>query len=356
MFITISDYVVSSPLMILKEIPALKTFLATPRKIVIVGHRNPDGDAVGSTLGLQSYLNKKGHEATVVMPNEYPAFLHWMPSDGQMYKFDKQNKQSKRVLEASDIVFLLDFNALNRVGDDMQKTLEAYPNDFMMIDHHQQPEEVKYMYSDTSICSASQMVYHFMEMMEDVDLIDKTIATCLYVGIMTDTGSFRFRSTTSTTHRIIADLIDKGAENDRIHNNVYDENSYGRLLLLGQALSNLKIIPESKTAFITLTDADKQRFYFEKGDTEGVVNYALSIKGVIFAAIFIEDKEQGIVKISFRSKGSFSVNQFSRSHYNGGGHDNAAGGKSDLSIEETVTEFVALLPKYQQELQKSYEE
>ena len=341
--------------MILKNIEELKSFLEKPRNIVIIGHRNPDGDAVGSTLALQHYFVKKGHNPTVVMPNEYPEFLHWLPSNGKMYKFDKQNKQSKREIENSDIIFLLDFNTLHRVGSDMQNTLETYKNDFVMIDHHQQPDDVKYMYSDTEICSTCQMVYHFIEMMDDVNLIDKETATCIYTGIMTDTGSFRFRSTTSTTHKIIADLIDKGAENDKIHNNVYDSNSYGRLLLLGQALSNLKIYPEYKTAFITLTSQEKKKFNFEKGDTEGVVNYALSLKGIIFAAIFIEDEEQGIVKISFRSKGSFSVNQFARNHFNGGGHDNAAGGRSEVDLKETITNFTALLPQYKEQLEKSYE-
>ncbi|KGL63693.1 DHH family phosphoesterase [Polaribacter sp. Hel1_85] len=342
--------------MILKGFEALKSFLEKPRNIVVIGHRNPDGDAMGSTLALKHYFDKKGHHTTVVVPNEYPEFLHWLPGSDTTYRFDWQNTQSQRAINGSDIIFLLDFNALHRVGHDMQKTLEKYPNDFAMIDHHQQPDDVKYMYSDVTICSTCQMVYQFIEMNNDLDLIDADIATCLYTGIMTDTGSFRFRSTTSTTHRIIADLIDKGAENDKIHNNVYDANSYNRLLLLGQALSNLQILPTYKTAYITLTTEEKKRFDFQKGDTEGIVNYALSLKGIIFAAIFIEDAEQGIVKMSFRSKGSFSVNQFSRNHFNGGGHDNAAGGKSDLSIEKTVTKFVTLLPQYQKELEASYED
>ena len=341
--------------MILKGFEALKTFLEKPRNIVVVGHRNPDGDAMGSTLALKHYLDKKGHKATVVVPNEYPEFLHWLPGSETTYRFDWQNSQSQRAINASEIIFLLDFNALHRVGYDMQNTLEKYLNDFAMIDHHQQPDDMKYMYSDVEICSTCQMVYQFIEMNNDLDLIDADIATCLYTGIMTDTGSFRFRSTTSTTHRIIADLIDKGAENDKIHNNVYDANSYNRLLLLGQALSNLQILPTYKTAYITLTSEEKKRFDFQKGDTEGVVNYALSLKGIIFAAIFIEDAEQGIVKISFRSKGSFSVNQFARNHFDGGGHDNAAGGKSDLSIEKTITKFTSLLPDYKKELQTSYE-
>ena len=341
--------------MILKGFDELKKFLETPKNIVIVGHRNPDGDAVGSTLALGHYLSKKGHNSTVVMPNDYPDFLHWLPGSDKTYRFDWQNKQSQRAIQKSDIIFLLDFNALHRVGSNMQKTLEEYSNDFAMIDHHQQPDDVKYMYSDVNICSTAQMVYQFIDMNKDVDLIDKDIATCLYTGIMTDTGSFRFRSTTSTTHRIIADLIDKGAENDRIHNNVYDANSYNRLLLLGQALSNLQILPSYKTAYITLTDEEKKRFDFQKGDTEGVVNYALSLKGIIFAAIFIEDKEQNIIKISFRSKGKFSVNQFARNHFEGGGHDNAAGGKSHLSMEETVTKFSSLLENYKSDLESSYE-
>jgi len=342
--------------MILKGFTDLKAFLTTPKNIVIVGHRNPDGDAMGSTLALKFYLEKKGHNCTVVVPNEYPDFLHWLPGSDSTYRFDWQNNQSQKAIQNSDIIFLLDFNALHRVGSDMQKTLENYKNDFAMIDHHQQPDDVTYMYSDTSICSTCQMVYQFIEMNNDLELIDADIATCLYTGIMTDTGSFRFRSTTSDTHRIIADLMDKGAENDRIHNNVYDANSYNRLLLLGQALSNLQILPSYKTAYITLTSEEKKRFDFQKGDTEGVVNYALSLKGIIFAAIFIEDSDQEIIKISFRSKGKFSVNQFARNHFSGGGHDNAAGGKSDLDMAKTVTKFTSLLPQYKSELESSYEE
>ena len=342
--------------MILKGLEELKIFLNKPRNIVVVGHRNPDGDAMGATLGLSAYLEKKGHKATVVVPNEYPEFLHWLPGSKNTYRFDWQNNQSQKAIKNSDIIFLLDFNTLHRVGSDMQNTLEKYPNDFAMIDHHQQPDDVKYMYSDTEICSTCQMVYQFIDLNNDLDLIDTDIATCLYTGIMTDTGSFRFRSTTSKTHRIIADLIDKGAKNDRIHNNVYDANSYGRLLLLGQALSNLQILPDYKTAFITLTDKEKKQFDFQKGDTEGVVNYALSLKGIIFAAIFIEDSEQNLIKISFRSKGNFSVNKFARNHFEGGGHDNASGGKSLISMEETVKKFKALVATYKNDLETSYEE
>ena len=310
---------------------------------------------MGASLGLCRYLKMKGHSPTVVVPNEYPDFLHWLPGSKATYRFDWQNSQSQRAINASDIIFLLDFNALHRVGTDMQNTLEKYQNDFMLIDHHQQPDDFSYMYSDVEMSSTCQMVYHFIEKMGDLDLIDSKISTCLYTGIMTDTGSFRFRSTTSLTHRVIADLIDKGAVNDRIHSNIYDSNSYGRMQLLGQALSNLKVLPVFKTAYITLTQEEKTINDFKKGDTEGFVNYALSIQGVVMAAIFIEDKEQGIIKISFRSKGTFSVNQFARKHFNGGGHDNAAGGKSNLSMDDTINKFNALLPDYKESLLKSYE-
>ena len=339
------------------QLQKLTRFLAIPKNIVIVPHRNPDGDAMGSTLALCQYFNSKSHNATVVAPNEYPEFLHWLPGSENVILFDKQNKQAKRAIDQSDIIFLLDFNALHRVGDDMAKTLRLYKNDFAMIDHHQQPDSIAtYLYSDTSICSTAQMVYHFLEMLNDTKSITKEMATCIYTGIMTDTGSFRFRSTTSSTHKIVADLIDKGAENDKIHNQVYDANSYNRLLLLGQALTNLKAFPAFKTAFITLSNEEKKKFGYQKGDTEGVVNYALSLKGIVFAAIFIEDTEQKIIKISFRSKGKFSVNQFARTHFDGGGHDNASGGKSELSLQDTVSFFTALLPNYEKELQESYEE
>ncbi|MGG8495732.1 DHH family phosphoesterase [Tenacibaculum sp. TC6] len=341
--------------MILKQFKELQEFLSKPQKVVIIGHKNPDGDAIGSTLGLKHYLDKKGHKTQVLMPNEYPEFLHWIPGSETVYRFDRQNNQCVKALRKSTLGFLLDFNALHRVGSDMQNTLEKYENDFALIDHHQQPDDFTYMYSDTSMSSTCQMVYNFIEMMGDLDLIDENIATCLYTGIMTDTGSFRFRSTTSTTHRIIADLIDKGAENDKIHSNVNDSNTYSRLLLLGQALTNLEILPEYKTAFITLTEAEKQRYNYEKGDTEGIVNYALSLKGIVFGVIFIEDEEQGIVKISFRSKGTFSVNQFARNYFDGGGHDNAAGGRSELSLQDTVAKFKSLLPEYKNELVSSYE-
>lgn len=339
-----------------QEIKEIKELLATKKEIVLVPHKNPDGDAVGASLAMYLFLKNKGHKVTVVAPNDYPVFLKWLPGSDKVLKFDMQNRQSKAAISTADIIFLLDFNALHRVGDDMAKTLETFNGPFAMIDHHQQPDTIaKFLYSDISICSTCQMVYQFIEMLNDLDEINAEIATCIYTGIMTDTGSFRFASTTSTTHRIVAELIDKGADNSRIHNNVYDTNSFNRLQLLGRALSNMIVMEELATAYITLTQDELDEFNFQKGDTEGVVNYALSVVGVNLAAIFIEDVNNKIIKISFRSKGAFSVNQFARKYFNGGGHDNAAGGRSEVSMDSTISKFLNCLPEYKQALKRSYE-
>jgi phosphoesterase RecJ-like protein len=201
--------------------------------------------------------------------------------------------------------------------------------------------------------STSEMVYHFIEFMGGLNLLNKEIATQLYVGIMTDTGSFRFPATTAATHRIIAHLIEAGAPNSIIHQNVYDTNSPDRLKLLGVALNNMVMLPEYKTAYITMSQEELNNNNFKKGDTEGFVNYALSMKGVIFAMIFIENKKEKIIKISLRSKGSFSVNDFSRKYFNGGGHTNAAGGKSSKTLSKTVEEFISILPGYKKELNEA---
>ena len=339
-----------------QEIKEIKEFLATKKEIVLVPHKNPDGDAIGASLAMYLFLRKKGHKVKVVAPNDYPEFLKWLPGSDEVLKFDMQNRQSKDAIHTADMIFLLDFNMLNRVGDDMEKTLETFKGPFTMIDHHQEPATIaKFLYSDTTICSTCQMVYHFIDMLDDLTLIDDKIATCIYTGILTDTGSFRFASTTSTTHRIVAELIDKGADNSRIHNNVYDTNSFNRLQLLGKALSNMVVIEEFATAYITLSQEELDQFNFQKGDTEGVVNYALSVVGVNLAAIFIEDLNNKIIKISLRSKGAFSVNQFARKYFNGGGHDNAAGGRSDVSMDSTISKFLSCLPKYKQALKNSYE-
>ena len=333
------------------EISEVKALLSKPKNIVIVPHRNPDGDAMGSTLGLYHYLKLYNHNVTVIAPNDYPDFLKWLPGDETVLKFETQQKDCNTIIEKADLIFTLDFNAFHRAGQPMAEVLEASSATKLMIDHHQQPDDyAKYMYSDVKMSSTCEMVYNFIEMLSDVEKINSTIATCLYVGIMTDTGSFRFPATTSRTHYVIGNLIEKGANNSQIHNNIYDTNSYSRLQLLGRAMQNLKVIPELRTAYMSLSQAELDEFNFKKGDTEGFVNYALSLNNIIFAAIFIESKQDQIIKISLRSKGEFSVNEFSRAHFHGGGHTNAAGGRSDDDMQTTITNFISILPQYKQDL------
>ncbi|WP_298901599.1 bifunctional oligoribonuclease/PAP phosphatase NrnA [uncultured Psychroserpens sp.] len=332
------------------DINSIKALLSSPKAIVIIPHKNPDGDAIGSTLGLYRYLKMYNHNVIVIAPNDYPDFLKWMPDESTILKYESQQEESDDYIKNADILFTLDFNSLSRIGD-MEAAVTAAQGMKIMIDHHQQPDQyAKYMYSDVSMSSTCEMVFNFIDMLGDSDKINSDIATCLYAGIMTDTGSFRFPSTTSATHHIIGNLIEKGARNSDIHNNIYDTNSYERLQLLGRALSNLKVIPEYRTAYITLSQDELNTFNFKKGDTEGFVNYGLSLKGIIFAAIFIENQQENIIKISLRSKGDFSVNKLSRAHFSGGGHTNAAGGKSDLNLNETIDKFISILPQYKQDL------
>lgn len=334
----------------LTDIKTVKALLSVPQKIVIVPHKNPDGDAIGSTLALWYYLINIGQEAVIIVPNDFPKFLKWMPGQQEIITFEKETLSAKRHIDAASLIFTLDFNHLSRVGD-MQESLENAKADFVMIDHHQQPADyAKVTYSDVSMSSTCEMVYNFLGFLDASDKITPEMANCLYTGIMTDTGSFKYSSTTSRTHRVVANLIDKGAQNMEIHNKVFDTNSPSRLHILGCALKNMVILEEYRTAYITLSQAELDKYNFKKGDTEGIVNYGLTLDNIIFAVIFIENKEEGIIKISFRSQGDFSVNEFARTHFNGGGHNNAAGGKSDVSMAETTTKFVGLLKNYQNDL------
>src|SRR5690554_1863982 len=332
------------------DIKNIKHLLTTPKQIVIVPHKNPDGDAIGSTLGLYHYLLKHKHQVTVIAPNDYPDFLKWMPEESKILKYDSQKEASDKLIANAEIIFTLDFNALNRTGD-MEGTLCTSEAIKIMIDHHQQPENyAAFMYSDVNMSSTCEMVFNFIDMVGDKNLIDEAIASCLYAGILTDTGSFRFPSTTSKTHEIAGYLIDKGANHSEIYNQIFDNNSYERMQLLGRALSNLMVIVEYRTAYITLSQDELNEYNYKKGDTEGFVNYALSLNNIIFAAIFIEDSQNNIIKISLRSKGNFSVNEFSRAHFEGGGHTNAAGGKSNLDLKSTVENFISILPNYKNAL------
>jgi phosphoesterase RecJ-like protein len=328
-----------------EAILAIQNLLATPKKIAIIPHRSPDGDAMGSTLALYHFLLKLNHKPTVISPNDFPNFLAWLPGTETVLVYENDRENCTKLLNEAELVFTLDFNALHRTGE-MEQVLNKLSVPMIMIDHHQKPDTYATVtYSDTTIGSTCEMIYNLISFLDKKALINKTIATCIYTGITTDSGSFRFPSTTSTTHRIVAELIDLGIENSYIHNLLFDDNSANRLQLLGRALQNIKVFPEFKTSYITLSQKELDEFNYQKGDTEGIVNYGLSIKGIHFSAIFIEHRDENIIKISFRSQGSFDVNQFARENFNGGGHINAAGGKSNESMKATINKFEDLISK-----------
>lgn len=320
------------------EILEINQLLIPENKIVILTHYNPDGDAIGSTLGLKHYLKTKGIDAQVITPNDFPKFLKWMPEAKKTVIAEYKRKLASDMIREADVIFCLDFNSPARIGL-VGDWLTKARGKKILIDHHQQPEDFDYVYSDTVIPATCQMVYHFIEAMEEENLVNKEVAECLYTGIMTDTGGFRFRSTSATTHRIVANLIEKGADPAMITANTLDTNTVSRLHLLSLVLGRIKVVKDGKVAMLTLTRKELQEFGFQKGDTEGFVNYGMSLMGVRMSAFFMEDLYEDFIKISFRSKDDVDVNQFSRKYFGGGGHINAAGGKSDLSLEDTVTRF-----------------
>ena len=321
------------------EILDINQLLKPENKIVIITHYNPDGDAIGSSLGLKHFLKQKGLQADVIVPNDFPKFLKWMPEAKKIIIADYKRKQAGEAIYNADVIFILDFNASNRSGNLVGPWLEKARATKILIDHHQQPEDFDFVYSDTTIPATSQMVYHFIEALDEEKLVNQDIADCLYTGIMTDTGGFRFRSTSATTHRIIANLIEKGADPAMITSNTWDTNTVSRLHLLSLILSRIEVVKDGKVAILWLKRDELKEFGFQKGDTEGFVNYGLSIMGTQVSAFFMEDLYEDFIKISFRSKEDVDVNQFSRKYFNGGGHINAAGGKYFKSIEDTIEDF-----------------
>lgn len=333
------------------EISKVNELIKGSRNIVITTHHRPDGDAMGSSLGLYAYLVKRGCNVTVIAPSDYPDFLLWLPGNDKVIIFDEAKETSKELIATADLIFCLDFNWLNRV-EDMEPLLRNSLAKKVLIDHHLDPEKVyDHVFSFTEACSTCELIYRFIVAMGDKKMIDKDIAECLYCGIMTDTNSFRYSSMKADVHRIIADLMEAGAENYKIHERIYDTSTENRLRLLGYSLKDkLTVLPQFSTAFLALSNAELDMFNFKSGDTEGLVNYALSINGIRFAAFFSE--RDGMIKISFRSKGDFSVKDFSGKYFNGGGHKNASGGRSDISLHDTLKKFIDLLPQYKEELNK----
>ncbi len=321
------------------QISALKNLLVPQNKIVIITHYNPDGDAIGSSLGLKHFLKQKGLEADVIVPNDFPKFLKWMPDAKQVIIADYKRKIAGEAIYNADVIFILDFNASHRSGNLVGPWIDKARAKKILIDHHQQPDNFDFVYSDVTIPATSQMIYHFIEALREEELVNKEIADCLYTGIMTDTGGFRFRSTSATTHRITAKLIENGADPAQITSSTWDTNTVSRLHLLALILGRIEVVKDGKVAILWLKRDELKQYGFQKGDTEGFVNYGLSIMGTQVSAFFMEDLYENFVKISFRSKDQVDVNQFSRDHFNGGGHINAAGGKYMKSIEETIEDF-----------------
>jgi len=310
--------------------------------IVITTHKSPDGDAIGSSLGLYQFLKNRGKEVVVIVPDAFPDFLNWMSLSEDIVYFDSQTEEATDMVNRADLIFSLDYNALSRIGE-LGALIEPTEATKIVIDHHQNPQEFAHHYFvDTNCCSTAQLVYEFIEELGALNELTKEIGECLYCGIMTDTGSFRFPSTTARTHQIIAEFISLGVNGSKIHQQVYDTYSEHRLRLLGYALTNkMKVFPEINTAYISLSQEELKKFKFKKGDTEGLVNYPLSINGIKFSALITEKDTD--VSMSFRSKDDVYVNEFANQHFSGGGHIYAAGGKSDLTLDETIVKFEKLI-------------
>lgn len=336
-----------------KEIfDGVREVLSKFTKILITTHYNPDGDAIGSSLALYLYLKGKGYQVNVLIPNDVPEFLQWMPGLNDAVIYYHHKKQGNKLLEEAEVIFCLDYNSLSRVNLFHDELMKA-KGKRILIDHHPEPEnEFEYQLSFVKVSSTAELIYDFIVALDDQAYINTEIGMNLYVGMMTDTGSFSYASNYPHTLETVADLIKKGVDTEKVHRLVYDTYSESRMRLLGFCLSEkLVVLNEYCTAYIWLTKSDLNKFLFKPGDTEGVVNYALSIKNISFAALFTEKKD--CIRISFRSKANFSVNDFARKHYLGGGHINAAGGDSYLSMDETLKGFTDLLPQYKEALNEA---
>ncbi|HTN38183.1 MAG TPA: bifunctional oligoribonuclease/PAP phosphatase NrnA [Arachidicoccus sp.] len=317
------------------------------QKVTITMHQKPDGDAMGSTLGLYHFLIQLGHQVQVISPTNWSGFLNWLPDCDQVWDYEKTKPVSDAYIASSDWIFCLDFNVLHRTKTMEQVLLDAKAVK-ILVDHHEQPQVAVFDYgvSDTQKSSTCEMIYDLIVESGHQSLINKAVATCIYTGLMTDTGSFRFPSTKASVHLAIADLKSRGLEHSVIHENIYDANTEERLRFLGNALLNrMEVFYPYNAAIMVIPKSDLLKFHTKTGDTEGLVNYLLSLKGIRFAAIVIDRDEER--KWSFRSKGDFDVNQFARKHFNGGGHKNAAGGNASDSLEETVKKFKTVLLDYE---------
>jgi bifunctional oligoribonuclease and PAP phosphatase NrnA len=315
------------------------SLLSTPKKVVITMHQKPDGDAMGSTLGLYHFLIQFGHEVKVISPTNWASFINWMPGCNTVLDYERQTDISNELIFAADWIFCLDFNTLSRTKN-MESVLDSALGQRILIDHHREPQVEKFAYGNSDITKSStcEMVYDFIIESGNEAKINNDIAQCLYAGVMTDTGSFRFPSTTASVHTMVANLKRLGLEHSPIHEALFDNGSEARLRFIGNVLLNrMEIFYEYNTALIAVPQSDLIKFEIKTGDTEGLVNYPLGIEGIKLAAIIIDRGEER--KCSFRSKGEFDVNSFARTYFNGGGHFNAAGGATTDTLEKAVLDF-----------------
>ena len=324
--------------------------LSQPRKVVITTHQKPDGDAMGSSLGLYQFLIQFGHTVTVISPTNWASFLNWMPGTKNVLDYERQTDEANQLIDEADWIFCLDFNTLNRTKR-MEEKLSNALAQRILIDHHQEPQVDKFEYgeSDTTKSSTCEMVYDFILASGHDDKLNTAVAECLYAGVMTDTGSFRFPATSANVHRMVANLKDKGLDHGPVHEALYDNFLENRFRFLGNVLLNrMEVFYEYNTALIAIPQADLIKYNIKTGDTEGLVNYPLGIQGIKLAAIIIDRGEER--KSSFRSKGGFDVNTFARKYFNGGGHFNAAGGQSKQTLEEEVAIFIKAMKENKDQL------
>lgn len=336
--------------MIYNDLEKIHSYLAkNPGKIVITSHKNPDGDAVGSTLALFEYLKIKQLDVSAILPNAYPSFLNWLPNSDQIIIYQDQAKKAQKLISESQTLFSLDYNALHRTGD-MRTILGSFIGTKILIDHHLEPDkEFDFLYSKTQISSTAEMVFDLIESAGDKHLINKAIGEALYVGIMTDTGSFSYACNHPNTFHIAGTLINLGIDGERVHRLVYDTFSEDRINLLGFCLNErMTVRADLGVAYIYLRSADLKKFNYQVGDTEGVVNYALSIDKVQVAVLLTERDK--LIRLSFRSKSEFSVNEFARKYFEGGGHQKAAGGNSAKSMDETLVKLIKSFESHKEEI------
>lgn len=326
----------------------LRHLLAVSRKIVVTPHLRPDGDAMGSSLGLMHFLSQHGHTVSVLVPTEVPDYLRWLPGTDTVLAATENLPACQQAIAEADVIFCLDYGVLNRAGL-LENPIRKSPKPKVHIDHHLDADNfAQYELRDTTASSTCELVYRFIHRLEARTPITEACATCLYTGIMTDTGSFRFETATPDVHRAVADLIGLGVDVARVHQKVFNNFTEGRTRFLGHVLlEKLVVIPELHTAYMSVTQAELKKYGVAVADTEGLVNYALGIQGINFGVIMIEHPDQ--VKLSFRSVGSFSANGFA-ANFSGGGHFHAAGGQSKDSLAQTEKRFLELLLHYRKEL------